>query len=209
MKIFRFCFDASEANWIFSPIRTKTDYIVLLMRTIKLMLANIPTTNSNCAGEILLKSEKMSRLIFSGKDKIFSIAFPFFIEETDSGLRFYSNNYLDINHKTTSQILGLFRDEKILDHSDVFMFADPIDSISRFDPDIWSLLRDIITSEDGYLRYDHDPKNANGHLHPLHHLDIFYTTPSTFKIGLNAEIAVTSFEDVINLRTDCYYLGKP
>lgn len=209
MKTFRFGFDASEADWIFSPIRTKTNYIVLLMRLIKLMLANIPTAENRCAGEILLKSEKMSRIIISGKDKIFSIAFPFFIEETDDGLRFYSNNYLDVNHKTTSQILELFRDNKILDHSDVLMFADPIDNISRFDPDIWSLSRDLITVEDGYLRYDFDPKNVDGHLHPLHHLDIFYTTSSTFKIGLNSEIAISAFEDVINLRTDCYYLDKP
>lgn len=209
MKIFRFDFDASEAEWIFSPIRSKTDYIVLLMRVIKLMLANIPTAKNKGAGEILLKSEKMSRLIISGKYKIFSIAFPFFIEETEDGLRFYSNSYLDVNHKTTSQVLALFRDERILDHPDVLMFADPIDNISRFDPDIWALLRDLITIEDGYLRYDYDPKNEKGHLHPLHHLDVFYTTPSTFKIGLNSEIAVAAFEDVINLRTDCYYLDKP
>lgn len=209
MKIFRFVFDASEAEWIFSPIRTKTDYISLLMRAIKLMLANIPTKKDSCAGEIFLKSDKMSRLIFSGKEKIFTIAFPFFVEETEDSFRFYSNNYLDVNHKTTSQVLSLFRDDKILDHPDVLMFADPIDNISRFDPDIWALLRDLITIEDGYLRYDYDQKNANGHLHPLHHLDVFYSTPSTFKIGLNSEIAVSTFEDVINTKTDCYYLAKP
>lgn len=209
MKRFVFNIDSAEAEWIFSPIRSKYDYIILLMKVVKLMLINCPPAEDKVVGQIVLKSAKMSRLIFSIKDKIFSVVFPFFVNYVDGVYVFYSNNYLNLDHKATSSVLELIRDENIFSHNDVLFFSDPIDVASKSDSDIWNLVRDLMLVEDGYLRYDHDPDNVNGHIHPLNHIDVFYSTPSTFKIGLKSRVPTELFENVVDLLTDCYYLEAP
>ena len=51
----------------------------------------------------------------------------------------------------------------------------------------------LCTLEPGYLRFDNDEKNANGRYHPLTHLDINYTSGSTYKIGLYGQPSKESF----------------
>jgi len=73
--------------------------------------------------------------------------------------------------------------------------------------DLWGLLIELLNSEDGYLRFDHDAERENGHLHPLNHADLFYTNGATFKLGFHEKIKLDHAVDVLNLDTDCYYLS--
>ena len=41
----------------------------------------------------------------------------------------------------------------------------------------------LLEYEYGYLRYDHDEEHAS-EKHPQDHLDVFYNTAATFKVGL-------------------------
>lgn len=70
-----------------------------------------------------------------------------------------------------------------------------------------SLLEEILRFEPSYIRYDNDPYNENGKLHPLHHLDINYSTYGTFKIGFNNSISSNYFENFQNTNTDCSYIA--
>lgn len=88
----------------------------------------------------------------------------------------------------------------------VIDFADCIDEACTFDGDIWCLFRELLISEDGYIRYDHDPDNAAGDMHPLHHLDVFYSSGSTFKLGLRNSIDTATFEDYLDITTACRYI---
>ena len=60
--------------------------------------------------------------------------------------------------------------------------------------------------EPAYIRYDYDPDNEKGKLHPLYHLDLHYSQYSTFKIGLFDKIAGDFFEDIHNVKTDCIFI---
>jgi hypothetical protein len=67
--------------------------------------------------------------------------------------------------------------------------------------------------EDGYIRYDMNEvgyKEAKEkgfeHRHPLNHLDVFYTSKATFKLGLKKAIINDEFIDYLNIKTDCKYL---
>ncbi|WP_262440264.1 hypothetical protein [Acinetobacter pittii] len=70
------------------------------------------------------------------------------------------------------------------------------------------LLNHMFFQEDGYLRFDYDEKNSNGHLHPLNHLDINYSNSSTFKLGLKARVDFHTFWDILRSDTNCFYLEK-
>ena len=58
----------------------------------------------------------------------------------------------------------------------------------------------------GYVRYDEDLLRANGHMHPPYHLDFFYSTTSTLKMGIKEAISSDCFIDIHNISSDCMYL---
>ena len=58
----------------------------------------------------------------------------------------------------------------------------------------------------GY-RYDHDEGRSNGHIHPLHHFDVFYSSGSTFKLGSADGVSKEQFVDVLNLNTNCHFVS--
>ncbi len=193
---------------MFSPIRSKRDVITLLMKTIKvLMLPSFPP--KKIAGEIILQVAKMNRLFFVRSDKMFSINFPFVAVEEEDCLRFRSIHHAGINSMIASQILAILESSESMDSREVLQFAEPILDLCEADGDFWCLFRELLMQEDGYIRYDHDPNRSNGHLHPLHHLDIFYTTASTFKLGLNSTISSGHFADLLDVNTNCHYVRTP
>jgi hypothetical protein len=72
--------------------------------------------------------------------------------------------------------------------------------------DLCQSLEEIFRAEPGYIRFDHDPKHAKPDLHPLNHIDINYSTYSTYKIGLKDRMIGDHFEDMLNTNTNCQFL---
>ena len=60
--------------------------------------------------------------------------------------------------------------------------------------------------EDGYIRYDCDELHQKADIHPLHHLDINYSSGITYKIGLRNSMKLDEFKDVLDTQTECAYL---
>jgi hypothetical protein len=206
MKKFTFAIDGHQASWMFAPIRTKHSSMELLIRTIKIMLSPTVVPPTQRAGEIALVVSKMSRLIFQSKKKVFSISFPFHVGELPDRLQFRSSSHPNIDSRTTSELLALLDDPRVLSSANVLDFADPICTACDIDTDIWNLFRHLLLWEDGYVRYDDDVTGVNGHKHPQHHVDLFYTQGTTFKAGLKSAITDEQFVDILNIETDCHYL---
>ncbi len=188
-------------------IRSKRDVIALLMRTIKIMLLP-PYPNPAPVGKIVLHVEKMSRLFYIFENKIFSINFPYTVIEGDGVLLFRSTHHSEINSAVTSNVLSVVETFNALDNREVFHFAEPISDICQSDDEFWSLFRELLLYEDGYIRFDHDEKNAKEKLHPLDHLDIFYSSSSTFKIGLHENSSHEHLLDLLDRNTECHFLTK-
>ncbi len=86
----------------------------------------------------------------------------------------------------------------IIDRAEEYEYSD-IDTI-------WKLIIKLWHMEDGYIRYDYDPANEDGDIHPLYHFDINYSSAVTYKIGLNKPIKGNDFQDTLNIKTNCAYL---
>lgn len=206
MKRFIFPIDAVQARWIFSPIRERLDVIQLLMKSVKVMLLNLPLDKSMEVGKIVLVVSKMSRLFFVSDEKIFSIYFPFFVDTHSSDLVFTTPHYGDIDNRATSLILEIIQEKESMLSPDFLRFSDHLIDVCCQDESVWALLRELLMHEDGYLRYDNDLIRSSDFLHPRHHLDIFYSSGSTFKVGLKDGIEVDGFTDILDLTTNPFYL---
>lgn len=199
------------------PIREKKDIIILLLETLDMILSGNIVEDDEAKGKIIIKIEKMSRIFFEIENKYFSFNFPFLIEEFEDEEKKYkiydSNLGIDLNNKIISKILTIFsRDILNTEHlEDFYEELEQIeDDYDRSQPttNTWSILKKLFSFESGYLRYDYDPKNENGKLHPIHHYDFCFSTGNTFKLGLDNKINIQEFIDMVDTRTECYFLKK-
>jgi hypothetical protein len=206
VKKYTFQIDEHQAQWAFSSIRAKRDVINLLMRSIKMMSLQKNVPIGTPAATVVLTVSKMSRLFLISPKKIFSINFPFSVQEEAGVLRFRSSAHRNIDSKATSDVLALLANKELFNSFEVLHFAEPISDACVADEHIWGLFRELLLFEDGYIRYDYDQKQANGKLHPLHHLDVFYSNSSTFKLGLHSAIGSSDLEDLLDIGTDCRFI---
>ena len=74
----------------------------------------------------------------------------------------------------------------------------------------WNLLIYLITIESGYLRYDHDESFCKNNLnyHPTDHIDFFYSSSNTFKIGLKKQLTCSELREIVDINDICYCLSK-
>lgn len=206
MKRYSIDIDKFQAEWIFSPIRTRQEALIVLMKSIKVFLLNNPPSQQQVAGKIELAVSKMSRIFYVSEKKVYSLAFPFFVSEKDGRLTFKAQSHSEINHKVSSDILELLSAPNIFQSGEVLAFAESVDDIAQFDPQIWSLFRHLLLSEEGYVRYDYDEEHEDGHFHPLNHFDIFFSPASTFKLGLHNPTNIDKFVDLLDRNTECHYV---
>ncbi len=210
MKKDQFYLDERQVKLLFSPIRRKTDVIKLLMESIKIMLVNNEMEEDLIKGKMLLHVSKMSRLFYFSDRKYFSINFPFFINKEDNCFLFYSKTVKDIDSRITSDVLGILSPERNLTASnsvyDLLEFTSEIEGDEVYRDIFWSFLKELLLFEDGYIRYDHDEERNNGLNHPLNHLDIFYSSGSTFKIGLTSRIPEDFLLKLLDSQSDCFFL---
>lgn len=201
--------DQRQIDLIFSPIRNKADLIKVLMRAIKILLVQKVTDVPKPEGEIRLIVSKMSRVFFFSKDKYFSINFPFSVGKTDDGdfeLFFYTQHISDIGSKITSDVLALIADTEKFSANDALEFVEPILDLEASEKNIWPFCLELFMYDDGYIRYDYDEKNEKAGLHPLNHYDVFYTSKTTFKIGLKERLEKKRFIDLVDTQTDCHFI---
>lgn len=145
----------------------------------------------------------MSRLFFYKGNQFFSVSFPFTViisEDKVLEIRTYSGR--NVTNENISSAISVLNNERFkLKPSPVeFMFE-----LSDDEPGLY-LLEEIFLFEPSYIRYDIDPKNENGKLHPLIHFDINYSSYGTYKIGLEKNINDVEFENILNILTECLYL---
>lgn len=197
---------------VVKAIRRKEELIILLLESMKLLLIGNFLDILEPKGKLILKVDKMSRLIFQIENKYFSFNFPFSIDldENNSIIRIYDPLVgIDLDSKLVSILISIFNQKintnRCLD--DIYYELACGDNILNID-DIWNVIERLAMFECGYLRYDYDEEYQNGHLHPLNHLDINYSVGSTFKIGFEDKVTLEDFVDILDLKTNCHYLHK-
>lgn len=208
MKQFVLPIDKYQAESFLGAIRSKKDVIILWMNAIKAFIANQPASDDDQAASLAIVIRSMSRLFceLNSGEKIFSVSFPFNTKMENSEIIFQSREGIQIDSRVSSQILSLIEGSDILDCKDFSQFIDPIFDATEMDNTLWTLIRELMLTEDAYLRYDKDSSRINGHLHPEHHIDLYYSSSGSFKIGLDEKIDRPTLVSILSIETDCHYL---
>ncbi|MGW8114021.1 hypothetical protein ACVS9P_02360 [Caproicibacterium sp. NSD3] len=217
MKRFEFALSDSLYEQSLLPIRTKYDILILLAHTIKFLVSSplsqqTPEENSR---KMILYIDKMSRLLFCVKNKIFTFQFPLQVQIPSDGndcLSVYYGDFLKIDSIVSSLLLAVFEQKDIfkgsLENIDQKVLQEIVDN--EWDDINWDglceLIKHLVLFEPGYLRYDHDIKHANGELHPEHHLDFFFSQNNVLKIGLRSGVESEWMLDLLNILTNCKYI---
>ncbi|WP_333616488.1 hypothetical protein [Bacteroides pyogenes] len=218
-KIFECKMNNHMYDVIFSTnrlIKNKTQLVRILLETIRYMMYQHDLDNPK--GKIVIFVDRMSRLFFFSKEKYYSISLPMTIKKLnpveESAPKYeFELNGMKLTSELISSVIRLtdLRFEQI---SCAIDFADILDEEeSRLGKDVWCVFRDLLLSEEGYVRYDKDTgaymeaKNKQQpDLHPENHLDICIHSKNQFKIGLKEELSENDFIDIFNLKTDCKFL---
>ncbi len=209
MKEYSFNIDQRQVRQLFSPIREKRDVVRLLMRIIKLMLVNSSPRANEVKGEVVLHVSKMSRLFFFSDFRYFSVCFPFSVREGMDTFEFSLGGVVDVDSKITSDVLSFIDSDANFNINCAYQFIEPVLDISRYEPNFWTLLLKLLTLDDGYIRYDYDEENEQGLIHPKNHYDVFYSSNSTFKVGLKGKLKKEEMIDFVKLESDCHFLEEP
>lgn len=214
-------------------IREKSDVIELLLITIPEILIDGSEDRKLGFCEVIV--DKMSRIVYTlQKDEViykkFSFTFPFYLKENlDKGISKWiicdsSGEYLNSQVISILLILfneGLFNENISLDIEPLEFYERILQAIKEIEADInitevliWHFIRKLFLFESGYVRYDFDDNidRCNEITHPLHHLDFYFSSNATMKIGVakNYQDFVKwkedSFENMLNTKYPCYYL---
>lgn len=208
MKMFTFNLDARFVEDVFKPIRSKIQAITVLMKCTKLMLIGNVVPPEIKAGELLLVVSKVSRIFLFSNNKYFSLTFPFVVKNNGDELMFSTRNIADISNKITSDVIGVVASSDKFDNLDSLDFAESLIDFEETEPFFWPFLLSLLMCEDGYIRYDHDPENVNGDIHPLHHYDFFYSSLAACKVGLRESLTDSDMVSFILPETACHYIEK-
>ena len=194
-----------QERLFFFAIRDKIDYTRLLVYGARQLLLEIEAGETKVSSKMKLVVDKMSRLFFYKDKKYFSVSFPFITTLDNKNnvveLTTYTGKRLD--SQSISSVISIIDSEQFkLNPSLIDFFLEPngIESSGLL------LLEEMFQFEPSYIRYDNDPDNEKGKLHPLNHLDINYSQYSTFKFGLPKEITSDYFENLQNIKTDCSFV---
>lgn len=195
------------------PLRKREDAILLLLYTIRMF--DLDESELNIHSEsIKISINKMNRIFYLLKGKMFSMQFPFRIESDDTQKvsRIYDGvTGILINATTLSFLIGMFEqiNRPETDFETVFeiMMKSEQNNDEFTMEQMWTLFSHLLKYDLGYIRYDIDPEHENGRLHPLNHLDICLDSSATYKIGLNQEIGFDNFKDILDVTTESWYIS--
>lgn len=211
MKIIERTIGGFFCSRVMKPIRSKRDIILLLLETLKL-INNTEDDILDAKGKIIIYVDKMSRVFYQTDKKMFSFYFPFALDEKEPDCyRIYDVlTDLEITNQMISLLISIFkRDGKLgesLENAMDYIIESATDYEYRNIDDIWRMLFKLWYTEDGYIRYDYDPEHENAKNHPLYHLDVNYSSGSTYKIGLKNSLQFNGFKDLLDITTDSSYL---
>jgi hypothetical protein len=201
---------------IFFPkyrIKDKYQILKILLESARYIIHGEREEKVKSVNKIIFFREKMNRIFFVSEDKIYSIIFPFNLQIDGDTLTLNFKNLIEIDSFAISNLIILLKNP-LINSENCLDFVDPIvDLVDQTKSNYWPVLKDLLMQEEGYIRYDRDPKGYEEakkkdqeHRHPLHHIDVFYTNGVTFKLGLDNSIADSNLIDILDVSTNCIYL---
>jgi len=149
----------------------------------------------------------IKRIFYIQEKKIISVYFPFDIKDIYSQIKVKD---IEINLSISSDLKKLIKENEIrLESLEDFLSIEYLieESVNKGTRrSCIKILKHLLLSEDGYIRFDIDEENADSTFHPMHHFDIFYTNTSTFKLGNRSNIEIKDFVNLLDKDAECHYI---
>lgn len=178
----------AQAGALLAPVRTHSDMVLVLMKTIKAFLVGGGPPEGREAATLVIDVGKTSRFFVFSDNKYFSAKFPFYVFEDDGVLSFKAFDDLFLDSKVTSEMIRLFSGNSLDDYLDPYQMLIAFEEVGYEGNSIWPLFIKLMREEFGYIRYDSDADNANEVTHPHYHYDVCYSQSAKYKIGLRQNI---------------------
>ena len=197
-KFLKVPLDPSLHDDFFFAIRCKVDVIILIMRTIKYLITDVRVTrqeNSN----IYICVDDMNRFIYESEGKVFSIRSPFNFYKNNERVYFKDGSGIEIDSVMSSKLISFFSKQGVM-NCDINDLDDYVSDVFYDSESVFPLILNLMSFEEGYLRFDNDPDNFKEGIHPLNHLDVCYSSSSTYKIGVYEEPSYDFMHDLLNLK---------
>ena len=222
MKIILRKIEPYESKKFSKTLKCQKDYTRVLLEITRKLLNNYDAIEKeplSSQAYIKLVIDKQSRLfVYLSRDKYFSFDYSNTVEVdlyTKEVKSIYTTTGVNCTLELISNAISILNDVKrrrprrrrrVKSDSiiDVCESRDIEDALINMEA--YKLLEYFWAHEPCYLRYDYDPMNSKGSLHPLHHLDVNISVNGSYKIGLQTRLTPAEFENIVNKSTDCYYL---
>ena len=198
-------------------LKKPLDYINIILQIVEHVLSWPCPENEETVRMpylVIVSTKTIRRTFIIKSDQIVSFSFPFHIykkidtAETPCKWRVKHKN-IDVNTVILSKCRELYNDYK--DHQDKRTYQEIASDQDLSDANTLMAIRlfeMLMMTEPAYVRYDYDPKGANGQKHPLCHFDCNFIDEHHYKIGLHNRINLTQVEDLLNKSTDSWFIAK-
>lgn len=206
-KKYEFYLDETTLDVLLNAVRDKKDILLVLLEATRYLLVAKKVHIESPKGKVCVVVKKRSRIFIISELKSVSFVMPFTIKEVEGGISFTYQG-VDIENRLISSLITVIRDLDVTNAFDVETFFESVYEEGSQLSSLWGVLRGLLFFESGYLRFDHDKKNANGTIHPLKHLDIFYSQRASFKLGLHDDSRHDCILDVLDEDIAKHFIHK-
>lgn len=190
----------------------RKDILLVVLEACRYMMHNEQVPNAT--NKLILVVNEMNRLFFCSDEKMFSVMFPFHVNEYPL-VRFDLDN-IPIDSKVLSTLIQ-YIESKEFSSDDALDFITPIGDIQeQSNADFWKIVRHLLLYDIGYVRYDDDPegfkkasKAGRPKQHPRYHYDVNLDSQATFKLGMSKKITSDKFIDMLDNKKDRFVLKEP
>lgn len=211
MKVILRKIEPIESSKFSMTLKCQKDYTkVLLEITRKLLNNDDLITNLTFPKQAYIKLvvDKQSRVfVYLSNDKFYSFKYSNTVEidgSTKEVRSIYTTTGINCTLELISNAISILSDVRSDSIIDVYDSRD--DDSDFVDINAYKLLEYFWAHEPCYLRYDYDPQNNRGNIHPINHLDVNISSKGSYKIGLTSRITPDEFEKIVSKNTDCYFL---
>lgn len=210
MKVILRKIEPYESKKFSKTLKCQKDYTMVLLEITRKLLNNYDAIDKVSPSQAYVKLvvDKQSRLfVYLSRDKYYSFEYSntvevdIFTKEVNS---IHTATGINCTTELISNAITILNDVNSNSIIEVYESRDNEDGM--VDLEAYKLLEYFWAHEPCYLRYDYDPMNSKGSLHPLNHLDINISVNGSYKIGLKSRLTPDEFENIVNKTTDCYYL---
>lgn len=208
---FELFIDIERLAFPMERIKTRMELLTLLLETLRFSLIAKPIGDVHRSNKFLFYVADMQRLFFYKENKYISISLPFTLYQSDASISFAYDGIV-IDTELISNILRIINDPDFVSDS-IMDMAIVVDDVKK--PNIWKIIKHLMTYEIGYVRYDNDiiryneaKKEGFPFRHPRYHLDICLAQSTTFKVGLEHELATDEFIQILDNKENRWFLKQ-